>query len=394
MGETPFTEVYLHATVRDMQGRKMSKSLGNGIDPLDVVDRFGADALRFTVLSAAAVGTDIRLDHENLEEAFAPGRNFANKVWNVGRFTLMTVGDEPVASLASVQDDLDLVDRWILTRLDRTTEAIDAALGKFRLHDVCEEVRSFFWGDLADWYVELVKPRLWGDEGERTREVARTVLVTVLDRILRLMHPLVPFVTSALWDRLPWPQVEGAEQERPADLMVAPWPVCDRGSRDPAAEAPIETLKELVTTTRSLRKEYGVREGEGVTLSLHAEDPAFREAVDGQSRQLERLAKVTEVNWDRPAAGTIGAHAVLTTGEELFLPLEGVVDLAAESARLRGEIAQVEGRLTGTRKKLDNEKFTQRAPAEIVQAERDKLEQLVEQVTRMRAKLDLLEGRG
>ena len=165
MGQAPFTEVYLHATVRDKRGRKMSKSLGNGIDPLEVVDRFGADALRWTVLSAAAVGTDIRLDHEDLEEAFAPGRNFANKVWNAGRFTLMSVGDAPVRGLAAVEPDLERADRWILSRLQRAAHATSHELEIFRLHEVAEGLRGFFRGELADWYLELVKPRLWGEEG-------------------------------------------------------------------------------------------------------------------------------------------------------------------------------------------------------------------------------------
>jgi valyl-tRNA synthetase len=178
MGEAPFTDVFLHGTVRDAKGRKMSKSLGNGIDPLEVVDRFGADALRWTVLSMCGVGTDIHLDHEDLEAAFAPGRNFANKLWNAGRFTLMSVGEGAVKPLAEVEADLEATDRWILSRFHRATASMTDGLERFRLHDVVERAHRFFWGDFADWYLEVVKTRLRGEEGEASREAARAVLST------------------------------------------------------------------------------------------------------------------------------------------------------------------------------------------------------------------------
>jgi len=390
MGDAPFTEVYLHATVRDKHGRKMSKSLGNGIDPIDVVERFGADALRFTVLSAAAVGTDIRLDHEDLEEAFAPGRNFANKVWNAGRFTLMSVGDDPIRPLAEVEGDLELTDRWILSRADRAVEAVTSGLEQFRLHEVCEELRAFFWGDLADWYVELAKPRLWGDEGDASREAARTVLVTVFDRTLRLMHPLIPFVTTELWEKLPWPDGE----EREEDLMVASWPRAGELPRAPEAEERLGVLQALVTSVRSLRKEYGVPEGESVKVLLHADGDHIRETLDGQGRQLDRLARIGEVGWGRAEAGTIGAHDVLFSGLEVFLPLEGVVDLDRERDRLRGEIEKLTALLSSTDGKLSNEQFVQRAPTQVVEREREKAASQRDQIEKLRAKLDLYEGRG
>ncbi|MGD2068605.1 MAG: valine--tRNA ligase [Gemmatimonadota bacterium] len=395
LGETPFTDVYLHATVRDAQGRKMSKSLGNGIDPLEVVDLYGADALRFTVLSAAAVGTDIQLDPDDLETSFSPGRNFANKIWNAGRFTLMSVGEEPVSTLAEVEDDLELADRWILSRLDWTVEDVTRNLDSFRLHEVCEDLRAFFWGELADWYLELVKTRLWGDEGEASREAARSTLVVVLDRVLRLLHPLTPFVTAALWDRLPWPSGPGAE-ERPEDLMIAPWPGPGdlTPGRDAEAEARMAALQELVTGVRSLRKEYGVPEGQQVTVLLASGSAAFREAVEGQRTQLDRLARVGDVRWERAGEGTIGAHAVLTNGAEVFLPLEDVVDLDRERERLRGEIDKLEGYLRGTESKLENEQFVTKAPEEVVDREREKARSQREQLDKLREKLDLFEGRG
>ena len=219
-GEPPFREVYLHGTVRDMKGRKMSKSLGNGIDPLEVVNAHGADAMRYTLVSQAAVGTDISLDHEDVEGAFANGRNFANKIWNAGRFALLSLGDAPVRPLAEVAGDLALEDRWILSRLRNSSENATRGLERYRLHDVAESLYHFFWGEVCDWYLELVKERLTEGADAAGREAARSTLVTVLDHSYRLLHPIVPFVTAELWSRLPWPEGD----ERPEDLIVAPWP--------------------------------------------------------------------------------------------------------------------------------------------------------------------------
>lgn len=387
-GELPFSEVFLHGTVRDAQGRKMSKSLGNGIDPLEVVEQFGADAMRFTLISACAIGTDIHLDHEDVESSFANGRNFANKIWNVGRFTLMSVGDEAVRPLTDVQDALELADRWILDRASGAVDAVTEAMEKFRLHEAAEQMYHFFWGDLADWYLEMVKPRLQEDADPASREAARSTLVHVLDWALRLMHPVVPFVTTALWDRLPW--FEG--RERPEDLCVAPFPADLGELRNADAAKRVAAFQELVTAVRQLRKEYGVGEGAPVTLHLDTDDADFRGAVEGLRAQLGRMARVEELTWDRPPNGAIGASAAMTSGGELFLPLEGLVDLDRERQRLRDEIARLEGLKAGTERKLANESFVSRAPAEVVQKERDKLASADEQIGRLGERLAQFAG--
>jgi valyl-tRNA synthetase len=387
MGEAPFRTVYLHATVRDTKGRKMSKSLGNGIDPLEVVDRFGADALRFTVISAAAVGTDIYLDPDDLEASFAPGRNFANKVWNAGRFTLMTVGDEPIKPLSEVEGDLELADRWILSRLSRTTATLTEELEKFRLHEVAESAYHFFWGELADWYLELVKPRLRGDAGAVSREAARTTLVTAFDGILRLLHPLIPYVTEELWQQLPWP--EG--MDRPDALIGAPWPEADPSLEDNEAETRMEALQELITQIRRLRKEYGVPEGAQVEVVLAGAPEYFQSTLESESSALQMLARVSEVGLGGSMSGA-GAHGVLVNGTELFIPLEGVIDLDREMERLRGEIQRLDGQLLGTRKKLENKGFLEKAPDEVVAREREKAASFQEQMEKLQEKLHAFEG--
>ncbi|MDP2958622.1 MAG: valine--tRNA ligase [Longimicrobiales bacterium] len=389
LGEAPFTEVYLHGTVRDAKGRKMSKSLGNGIDPIHVVNEFGADAMRFTIVNQCAIGTDILLDHEDVEGSFAPGRNFSNKIWNAGRFALMSLGEAPVKPLAQVRGALELEDRWILARLEHAIAATTQDLERFRLHEVAEDLYHFFWGEICDWYLELVKARLAEGADPVGREAARTTLVIALDGALRLLHPIMPFITSELWSRLPWPEGEA----RPEDLIVAPWPVADATRRDAVAEGLMEALKELIVEVRRLRKEYGIGEGTRIAIHVHAPDPAVAATVAQQGAALERLARVDRVSTE-PAGSAIGAHAVLKSGVELFLPLEGVIDVQRELERLATEVGRLDAQLASTEKKLANPSFTSRAPAEVVDKEREKAAGLREHAAKLREKLEALEGVG
>ncbi len=384
MGEVPFADVYLTGTVRDMQGRKMSKSLGNGIDPLEVVRLFGADALRYTVASAAGPGTDVQLDPANLEESFAPGRNFANKLWNAVRFALLNLDDE-VLALADVQQDLELADRWILSRMSRATHDVTRQLEAFRFDEAAEAARGFFWNELADWYLELIKPRMMPDAGAGSRAAAQATLVTALDTVLRLLHPIMPFVTEALWRRLPTRR--GVERE--ASLIIAAWPARAPEREDADAEARMNALIELIGTVRALRTEYKVPPATTVQLRLGNVDAALAAALEFEERALLRLARVDAIERGN-GSGSGGAHAVLRGGTELFIPLADVIDLGRERARLTGEIERIDGQLRGTEAKLANEKFVSRAPAEVVGYEREKAASLREQRARLAEKLKAL----
>ncbi|MBV9110278.1 MAG: valine--tRNA ligase [Gemmatimonadetes bacterium] len=384
-GEVPFRDVYLTGMVRDHLGRKMSKSLGNGIDPLQVVEMFGADALRFTVLTGAGPGMDQYLNYQDLELAFGPGRNFANKLWNAGRFTLMTLGEGERIAVDEVQDALELSDRWILSRASKATREVTAALERFRFQDAGQRAYEFFWGELADWYLEMAKPRLYGDAGDESGRAARAVLAEVLDRAMRLLHPIMPFITEVVWQRLPQHPAEAPS------LMVARWPEPVDTWEDAAAEAAFAELREVIVEVRRMRQEYGIQPGVRVPLRAVPASDAVRATLEAGRRALLDLARVEELSFGG-ANGGVGASAVLASGTELFLPLAGVIDLDRERSRLRDEAGKIEGLATGTEKKLANESFVSRAPAEVVEREREKLAGYREQLEKLRGKLAALEG--
>jgi valyl-tRNA synthetase len=385
MGGIPFTDVVLNGTVRDHLGRKMSKSLGNGIDPLVVVERFGADALRYTVISGSAAGTDQYLNYQDLEEAFGPGRNFANKMWNAGRFALMNLGDAPRVSVEDVKDELELPDRWILSRFSRAARDVTQALERFRLQDAALRGYEFFWGELADWYLEASKPRLYGDQGEASQRAARATLAAVLDGAMRLLHPVMPFITEAVWQRLP--RAEGD----PESIMVAAWPQGRPEWEDAAAEAAMEEVQAVISAVRNIRAEYGVQPGKRVPLRVAPASDQVRRTLEANGRVVRDLGRVDELGFGG-ADGQVGASAVLRSGTELFVPLAGVIDLERERARLREELTRVDGLIAGTEKKLGNESFVSRAPEEVVGREREKLASYREQRQKLAEKLSALEG--
>jgi len=380
-GQVPFSTIYLHGTVRDTQHRKMSKSLGNGIDPLEVVDRYGADALRYTVVSGMAVGTDLILDPDDLDSSFAVGRNFANKLWNIGRFVLGNL-PEPVRPLTGTRpnvvshDELTVADRWILARCEETVVTATRAYQHLRLNEAATTIYHFIWSDLADWYLEQIKPRLLGDAPGG--DVARAVVAQTFDVALRLLHPVTPFITETLWRRFPG---------RPADasIGVAPWPQTDRRAIDPEATAAFAMVQELVTAVRTIRAEYGVTPGRSVPIWVSHRHPAFEE----ECGTIQLLAKVETLNFGEHPEEP-GGHAVLSDGTSVFLPLGDAIDIERECARLGSEHDRLAQLIAGQERKLANEKFLTRAPAEVVETERRKLAAWREQAAVLGQKRQLL----
>ena len=387
MGDVPFRDVFMTRLVRDHLGRKMSKSLGNGIDPLEVVRLFGADALRFTLIEDTSWVADPLLNYQDLEATFAPGRNFANKLWNAGRFALMNLEGATVRPVDDVVADLELADRWILSRLSRAVSDMTRALQTYRFQEAAATARAFFWGEVADWYLELVKPRLRGEASEASRAAAQATLVEVLDGVFRLLHPLTPFISEELWQRLPVP--EG--RTRPPSLVIAQWPEERPDRIDGTTEQAFEVLFELIGAVRGLKAEYDVPPSSKVEVFLTHAGAPLQAALVAEQRAVERMAGVAAVTRGSPAAGP-AAHAVLRDGSEVTLPLAGVIDLDREAMRLTRELERMRGLLRGTEAKLANEQFRSRAPGEVVAREEEKAAGLRDQVTRLARKLDALTG--
>jgi len=385
MHDIPFDTVYLTGTVRDTQHRKMSKSLGNGIDPLDVVGLYGADALRYTIVAGSAVGTDVILDPNDIETSFAPGRNFANKLWNAGRFVLSNL-DGPTRPLAGQGADvvqrreLQLADRWILARCDAAVVEVTDALQRFRLNEAAAAAYRFVWSDLADWYIEQIKPRLYGDQPGG--DVARAVVAQTFDVGLRLLHPVMPFITEALWRRLPGRLAHES-------IALAPWPAPDRRAGAAEAVRGFGLVQELVTAVRQIRAEYDVGPSQAVRVALSNLGPDIRGAIESERGTTTRLAKVSELVLGETGE-RVGGHAVLTDGTAVFVPLGDAIDVRKECDRLADEVARLGKLVAGQRAKLANEQFVAKAPPTVVERERQKLATWEEQEGVLTKKRELL----
>ncbi len=401
MDAPPFHTVYLHGTVRDTDHVKMSKSIGNGIDPLDVVSKYGADALRYTVIAGMGMGADLVLDHRDLERSFAPGRNFATKLWNIGRFLLTNVGSAPVRSVDELRDDeLTLADKWILGRLNATILECDLALGParpekgewrpnerysgLRLSEYSEAARRFVWNDVADWYLESTKGRIGVSGGDS--EVARTVLTHVFDYALRLLHPIMPFITETLWQRLPFP----VAADRCEFLAIAPWPIPHLRSREENdAMSRFDLVRDAVSAIRQMRSDYAIPPGKAMDVIVQSRLNAA--LLTEHAPLIGRLTRSTvKVGGQSAAAGA--AHSLLTDGSEVIVPLGGLVDLTKECGKLRGELDHLETQLRSLSKRLENQGFIAKAPAIVVEAERKKKEEWIERREQLTEKVKALCG--
>ncbi len=401
MDAPPFRTVYLHGTVRDTNHVKMSKSLGNGIDPLDVVASYGADALRYTVIAGMGMGADLVLDPKDLERSFAPGRNFATKLWNIGRFLLANVGTAPVRSVDELRDgELTLVDQWILGRLNATILECDAALGPsrptngiwqteerysgLRLSEYAEAARRFVWNDVADWYLETTKGRIVADGADS--EVARSVLTHCFDYALRLLHPIMPFITETLWQRLPSP----VAADRSEFLAIAPWPLPHPISRSETESiARFDLVRDAVGAVRQIRSDYAIPPGKSIDAVIRS--PANAGIFTDHARLIGQLARATVKVGASPTEAA-AAHSVLTDGSEIVVPLGGVVDLAKECGKLRGELEQLETQLESLSKRLRNDGFTSRAPAAVVESERKREDEWMKRREQLATKVKALCG--
>jgi valyl-tRNA synthetase len=377
VGDVPYRDVIIHPTVFNAEGRRMSKSLGTGIDPLDLMAHYGADGMRFGLMLQVTGNQDIKF----AEEKLASSRNFANKIWNASRFVLMNLGDDFTPAEPKVET---VADAWILSRLADLAARVDEGLVGYEFGETARALYDFFWNEFCDWYIELAKPRLAA--GGAARQTVLANLVFVLDTALRLLHPMMPFVTEEIWSRLPV-----ADAERAPALMVAPWPdaaVLAR-FRDENAERSIGLLRELVTSVRAVRARYSVSpkvaleatikapEGEGMVLASMADD-------------IRTLAGIGELAIEPDAVKPAHAAVTVAAASEVYVSLEGLVDFAAERARVSAELGKAGDEFTRLTKKLSNEGFLAKAAPEIIEKDRAKAAELSATVATLTAQLSEL----
>ncbi len=387
LGVVPFETVYLHGLIRDEQGRKMSKSLGNVLDPLELMDEYGTDALRFTLATSGTPGNDIKLSVNRI----VGNRNFANKIWNAARFVMGQtegIGGDLVPALEAVQPKT-LADRWIVSRAQRLTRDVTRLLDEFQFGEAGREIFEFFWSEFADWYIEIAKAQL---QDEALREGTASILRAVLDRALRLLHPFMPFVTEEVWDHLYAPVP--AEQRPAQALIVASWPkrsdAADR-QMDQAAEGEFALVQEIVTSIRNARKEAGVEPGKRIPVILVAGAKAAM--LKKQAGLLDLLARTEPPRIERTLAAKPRQAIALVAGGgsvEIYLPLAGMLDVAKELARLDAELAQAQAAAEKARKMLANPSFVERARPDVVQRERDNLAAAEDTMAKLSARREQL----
>lgn len=372
-GEVPFRNIFIHGLVRDEQNRKMSKSLGNGIDPVEVIDKYGADSLRFMLVTGNTPGNDLRFSWQRVESA----RNFANKIWNASRFLLMNLENFD-ANFKPADSDLTLADRWIISRLNLTAKSVTENLDKFELGEAARLMYDFIWSEFCDWYIEMTKARLYGEDA-RARSTALYVLNTVLESSLRLLHPFMPFLTEIIRQKLP--NAEGS-------IMLANW--VKAGEIDDAAETQMQTVTEIIKVIRNLKNEVGVEPRKKSEVVLKIANAEVLEVVKSNVNYISELAAAEPVTFssEKPQHALTGVAG----GVEIFLPLQNLIDTDKEIARLTKELEKLKKGIASTEGKLKNEKFISKAPAEVVQAEKEKLSAAQEKISSVESRIEQLKN--
>jgi valyl-tRNA synthetase len=375
----PFQTIYLHGLVRDATGEKMSKSKGNVIDPLEVMDQFGTDALRFTLATSSSPGNDMKL----VPERIVGNRNFANKIWNASRFVMTStagIGDG-VPEITQLTPTT-LADRWILHRLARLTGEVTRLLNEFQLGEAGRQINDFFWSDYCDWYVEISKVQL-REGDEQTRRATAGILRAVLDQSLRLLHPFMPFVTEEVWQHLYRTSVAEAAQWPAPALIVAAWPQSNSAALDESAESEFALLQEIIVRIRDARNQANVEPAKRVQVILAAGSQLAM--LTAQVPLIEFLGRTEKPQLHESlAAKPEQAMSLLAGSVEIYLPLAGLLDLDKELARLAKEITATEQEITRIQGKLANEAFVTRAKAEVVQKERERLLEQAERLNKLR----------
>jgi len=385
-GAVPFKHVYFTSIIRDMQGRKMSKSLGNSPDPLDVIATYGADALRFTILYLAPIGQDVLFSNEKCEM----GRNFANKIWNAGRFLLMNrdaIAAEAPADFAIVSavQPSELSDAWILSRFNATVKETTAALESLRVNEAVKMLYDFMWHDFCDWYVEFAKNRIAETSDVNLKGAIVNRAIRIYEETLKLLHPFMPFVTEEIWQHL--------NERKPGEsIMRSAWPSYDESLISAKIDGEMEFLQNIISTVRAVRSEMNLPPTKEVPLVVNCRDEAKLNVLESNRPSLERMAKISSLSLGSNLAKPGYSASSVVNGQEVFIPLEGLIDIGVERGRLEKEILRLEGQLKAVMSKLDNPNFAGKAPADVIQKEKDKQENFQQTIDKLRTSLEQLKN--
>ena len=354
MGKVPFRDVYIHALVRDVEGQKMSKSKGNVIDPLEVIDKFGTDSFRFTLAALAIQGRDVRLSEERIEGY----RHFVNKLWNASRFTAMNLADFKAEEFILDHESFTLAERWIVSRLNRVISEVEEAIENYKFNEAATSLYQFIWHEFCDWYVELSKLSLYQADDRMRKATTQYLLKKVLVTVTELLHPIMPFVTEEIWQKF---------NPGRGSIMVTPFPKCDRVFLDERAEQEMGVLIEVITAIRNIRAEMGVAPSDRVDAILFTGDETASQLIMMHQDYVKNLARVNQVTVKKQGERPRFAAVALVHNMEVFVPLEGVINIEEEKKRLKKDLDKVEKELSQIEKKLSNPDFLKKAPRAVVE---------------------------
>lgn len=389
MGEVPFKYVYVHGLVRDAEGRKMSKSLGNGIDPLEIIDQYGADALRFMLTTGITPGNDMRFKTDKLESS----RNFANKLWNASRFVIMNLQNEDGSFKDIADGDISQMalrdeDKWMLSRVNEAVKYVTAAMDRFDLALAGQKVYDVIWNEYCDWYIEIVKGRLYGDD-EADKKVARFVLIRALKDMLSLLHPFMPFITEEIWSYLP--QGEPAADNPENFLIKSSWPVYDEALTFEAETARLELAMEAIRAIRNIRAEADAAPSKKLRAVIYAE-AADMELVKSAERYIKGMANITEIDFVTDKANVPeDVMSAVIAGAEIYIPSDDLLDYKAEFERLTKEKKKLEGEVARVTGKLSNQGFVSKAPEKVIAAEKEKKVMYEDMLAKVTERLAMVE---
>lgn len=358
-GERPFKNVLIHGLIRDGEGRKMSKSLGNGVDPMDVIEKYGADALRWFLATGSTPGQDVRFTYEKMDAAW----NFINKIWNASRYVIMNLEEDTVARIPDASK-LSLADKWILDRLNKTVKDVTTMFDKFEFGEAGRDLYNFIWSDFADWYIEMTKESLNGD-GDKT--AVQETLAYVLDQTLRLLQPIMPFMAEAIWQEMP------EQAGKDAHLGVQAYPEYKKELENEDAAASFKSLQDLIVAVRTIRAEAKAPMSKEIDVMIKVKDAKLVEIFNDNADYIQRFVKPKSLTIAEDVAVPDLAMSQVITGAEVYVPLAGLIDIDAEIERLEGELAKFEKEVARGNGKLSNEKFVSSAPEAVVAKEKEKL---------------------